>query len=89
MKLSHSGVEKTREGSKVTVFVVEKTREGSSILKLSHSGFDARGVEGSRGAFEKTRERSSILKLSRSGDEKTHEGSKVPVSCSKKRARGR
>ena len=37
LKLSRSGVEKTREGSKVTVLVVEKTREGSSILKLFRS----------------------------------------------------
>ena len=47
-KLSRSGVEETREGSKVSVSWL-KTRERSSILKLSRAGVG------------KTREGSSIL----------------------------
>ena len=62
--VSRSGVEKTREGSKVPVFVFEKTREGWSILKPSCSG------------VEKTRKGSKDPVL---GVEKTREGSKDPV----------
>ena len=58
------GSKKTREGSKVPVFVFEKTREGWSILKPSCSG------------VEKTRKGSKDPVL---GVEKTREGSKDPI----------